>query len=80
MKMSEKFKIEEDGEIFRRRSHSYVEERFFLMTKILDFAAICNRKGFSEWTLRLILKDMMFKIAIHSNCSSYEIMAIWNVG
>ena len=50
MKMSEKFKIEEDGEIFRRRSHSYVEERFFLMTKILDFAAICNRKGFSEWT------------------------------
>jgi len=28
MKMSEKFKIEEDGEIFRRRSSSYVEERF----------------------------------------------------
>ena len=27
-----------------------VEERFFLMTKILDFAAICNRRGFSEWT------------------------------
>ena len=37
------------------RSHSYVEERFFLMTKILDFAAICNRKGFSELTLILIL-------------------------
>ncbi len=46
MKMSEKFKIEEEGKIFRRRSYSYVEERFFLMTKILDFAAICNRKGF----------------------------------
>ncbi len=50
LKMSEKFKIEEEGKIFRRRSHSYVEERFFLMTKILDFAAICNRKGFWEWT------------------------------
>ncbi len=48
MKMSEKFKIEEEGKIFRRRSHSSVEERFYLMTKILDFAAICNRKGFSE--------------------------------
>jgi len=50
MKMSEKFKIEEEGKIFRRHSHSYVEERFFLMTKILGFAAICNRKRFSGWT------------------------------
>jgi hypothetical protein len=50
MKMSEKFKIEEEGKIFHRRSHSYVEERFFPMKKILDFAAICNRQGFSEWT------------------------------
>ncbi len=50
MKMSEKFKIEEDEKISRRRSHSYVEERFFQMTKILDFAAICNKKRFSEWT------------------------------
>ena len=50
MKMSEKFKIEEDEKIFRRHSHSYVEERFFQMTKILDFAAICNKKRFSEWT------------------------------
>jgi len=49
MKMSEKFKIEKDGKIFRRPSHSYVEERFFQMTKILDFAAICNKKRFSEW-------------------------------
>ena len=48
MKMSEKFKIEEEVKIFRRRSLSYVEERFYLMTKILNFAAICNRKGFSE--------------------------------
>ena len=30
--------------------YSYVEERFFQMTKILDFAAICNKKRFSEWT------------------------------
>jgi len=50
MKMSEKFKIEEEEKIFRRRSHSYVEEKFFQMTKILDFAAICNKKRFSEWT------------------------------
>jgi len=49
MRMSERFKIELKGKIFRRRSHSYVEERFFLLTKILDFAAIRNRKGFSEW-------------------------------
>ena len=40
----------QSGRVVRRRSHSYVEERFFLMTKILDFAAICNRKGFSERT------------------------------
>jgi hypothetical protein len=45
--MSEKFKIEEEGEIFHTLNHSYVEERIFLMTKILDFAAICNRKRFS---------------------------------
>ncbi len=76
MKMSEKFKIEEEdertiplrsigegecpgdiqvieprsGRVARRRSHSYVEERFCLMTKILDFVAICNKKRFSEWT------------------------------
>gem|GEM_PF-984069 len=50
MKMSEKFKIEEEEKIFRRRSLSYLEERFFQMTKILDFAAICNKKRFSEWT------------------------------
>ena len=50
MKMSERSKIEEDEKIFRRRSNSYVEERFFLMTKILDFAAICNKKRFPEWT------------------------------
>jgi len=50
MRMSERYKIELKGKIFRRRSHSYVEERFFLLTKILDFAAIRNRKGFSEWT------------------------------
>ncbi len=76
MKMSEKFKIEEEDEraiplqsigegecpgdiqvieprswrVAHRRSHSYVEERFCPMTKILDFAAICNKKRFSEWT------------------------------
>ncbi len=61
--MSEKFKIEEDGKILRRRSHSYVEERFFLMTKILDFAAICNRKGFSEWTRILIFKKNHMKLS-----------------
>jgi len=57
MKMSEKFKIEEEGKIFRSRSHSYVEERFCLMTKILDFAAICNKKRFSEWTHKYVLKS-----------------------
>ena len=57
MKMSEKIKIEEEGKIFRRRSLSSVEERFFLMTKILDFAAICNRKGFSERTHLLYINE-----------------------
>ncbi|TVR86132.1 MAG: PorT family protein [Saprospirales bacterium] len=46
MRMSEKFKIEAADEIFRRRSLSYVEERFYPITKILDFAAIRNRKVF----------------------------------
>ena len=84
MKMSEKFKIEEEdertilkggglgdlqvrepqsGRAARRRSHLVsstiltrrdVEERFFLMTKILDFAAICNKKRFSEWTHKFL--------------------------
>ena len=44
----------QSGRVARRRLVSScgrdVEERFFLITKILDFAAICNRKGFSEWT------------------------------
>ncbi len=48
MRMSEKFKIEASGKIFRRHSHSYVEERFYSITKILDFAAIRNRNGFLE--------------------------------
>ena len=60
MKMSEKFKIEEEGKIFRRRSRSYVEERFYLMTKILDFAAICNRKG-------VFGVDSSFKITYDNN-------------
>ncbi len=47
--MSEKFKNEKIGKTFSRCSHSYIEERFFLMTKILNFAAICNKKRFSEW-------------------------------
>lgn len=50
MRMSEKFKIELKLEIFRRRSRSYIEDRFFLLTKILGFVAIRNRKGLSEWT------------------------------
>jgi len=40
----------QSGRVSHKRSHSYVEERFFLMTKILSFAAICNRKRFSEWS------------------------------
>ncbi|TVR86735.1 MAG: hypothetical protein EA411_09730 [Saprospirales bacterium] len=32
------------GRVASMCSHSYIEERFFLMTKILDFAAICNKK------------------------------------
>jgi|GEM_PF-5631686 len=80
MKMSEKFKIEEEdertilkggglgdlqvreprsGRVARRRSHSYVEEKFFQMTKILDFAAICNKKRFSEWTHKLGLEVIL---------------------
>jgi len=58
MRMSEKFKIELKEKIFRRLSLSYVEERFFLLTMILDFAAIRNRKGVSEWahtSIRAIL-------------------------
>ena len=59
MKMSEKFKIEEEVKIFHRRSLSYVEERppkrrlppkLWGGAKILDFAAIGNKKRFSEWT------------------------------
>jgi len=78
MKMSEKFKIEEEDErtiphqsigegecpgdiqviepqsgwVARRRSHSYVEERppKHWGRRYLDFAAICNKKRFSEWT------------------------------
>ena len=66
MKISEKFKIEEEGKIFRRCSHSYIEERFFLMTKILDFAAICNRKGFSERTHSYILNIRLLSIILFS--------------
>jgi len=66
MKMSEKFKIEEEDKIFRRRSHSYVEERFFQMTKILDFAAICNEKRFSEWTHQYFLKNWMLSTIVLS--------------
>jgi len=50
MRMSEKSKIELKEKIFRRRSLSCVEERFFLLMKILGFAAIRNRNGFSKWT------------------------------
>ncbi len=46
MRMSEKFKIEAADQIFHRRSSSCVEERFYSITKILDFAAIRNRRGF----------------------------------
>ncbi len=45
MKMSEKFKNKAESKIFRRRSHSYVEERFYLTTMLLDFAAICNKNN-----------------------------------
>ncbi|TVQ49731.1 MAG: hypothetical protein EA362_03910 [Saprospirales bacterium] len=56
MKMNEKFNIKEEGEMSRRYLVSSfgtvrdVEERFCPITKISDFVAICNRKGFSEWT------------------------------
>jgi len=61
MRMSEKLKIELKGKIFRRRSRSYVEERFFLLAKIFNFAAIRNRKGFSEWTQMLNGKKISYK-------------------
>ncbi|TVR87733.1 MAG: hypothetical protein EA411_06765 [Saprospirales bacterium] len=37
------------GRVAHRRSLSYVEERFYPITKILDFAANRNRNGFLEW-------------------------------
>lgn len=43
MKISEKLKIEKMG-------------KFFLMTKILEFAAICYKKRFSEWTYQYVQK------------------------
>jgi len=67
MKMSEKFKIEKEGKIFRRRSHSYVEERFCPMTKILDFAAICNKKRFSEWTHQLVIVNFTRDKSMRAN-------------
>jgi hypothetical protein len=48
MKKSEKNKDKAEGKIFRKRSHSCVEERFYLTTRYLFFAAICNRKRFLE--------------------------------
>ena len=54
LKMSEKFKIEEAGKIFHRRSHCYLEERLFPMTKILGFAVICNRMGFQSGLIHTI--------------------------
>jgi len=69
MKISEKFKIEEEGKIFRRHSRSYVEERFFLMTKILDFAAICNKRGFRSG---LISSDRKPVSAVYRNLKRVE--------
>jgi hypothetical protein len=48
MKVSEKNKDKAEDKIFRKRSPSCVEERFYLTTKYLYFAAICNRKRFLE--------------------------------
>ncbi|TVR87510.1 MAG: hypothetical protein EA411_07505 [Saprospirales bacterium] len=62
MRMSEKFKIEESREILRRHSHSYVEERFYVITKMLDFAAIRNRNEFLEWTHQLWPKTKRLEI------------------
>ncbi len=47
---SERTAKREGGPQASRPKRRDIEERFFLMTKILDFAAICNRKGFSERT------------------------------
>jgi hypothetical protein len=48
MRMSEKFKIEAADKIFHRHSPSCVEERFYSIKKVLDFAAIRNRRGFQS--------------------------------
>jgi hypothetical protein len=48
MKSSEKIKVEAEGKIFHKHSHSYDEERFWLTTKRLIFAAICNKNEFLE--------------------------------
>jgi hypothetical protein len=59
MRMSEKFKINAADAIFRRLSHSCIEERFYPITKILDFAAIRNRSGF--WSrLNLIYSQPLY--------------------
>jgi hypothetical protein len=46
MRMIEKFKDELKEKLFCRCSQSNVEERFLLLMKLLDFAAILSRKGF----------------------------------
>jgi hypothetical protein len=53
MKRSEKNIDKAEGKIFRKGSPICVEERFYLTTKYLFFAAICNRKRFLEVPIRL---------------------------
>jgi hypothetical protein len=58
MKSSEKIKVEAEGKIFHKHSHSYDEERFWLTTKRLIFAAICNKNEFLE--VPFITNDILF--------------------
>ncbi len=44
MRVSEKYKNEAEGKIFRKHSNSYDEERFCPTTKLLYFAATRNKK------------------------------------
>ncbi len=44
MRTSEKGNSKAEGKIFRNRSHSYCEERFWLTTLLFHFVAVRNRK------------------------------------
>ena len=48
MRTSEKGDSKAEGKIFRNRSRSYCEERFYLTTLLFHFVAFRNRKQFLE--------------------------------